>query len=66
MPDAEKGAASSRRDKSSDVWHVMEVDSTLEQLNTSKKGLSTTKAQELQKQFGANKLTEKDKKTLRK
>jgi hypothetical protein len=63
MKDVENGT--SRRDTSNDVWHVMDVETTLQQMETSTKGLSTSKAQELHKQHGENKLTEKRQKTLR-
>jgi magnesium-transporting ATPase (P-type) len=58
----ERGAAGD--DHPADVWHVMDVENTLEQMKTSKKGLSTSKASELFKQYGPNELTEKKKKTL--
>lgn len=62
MTDVERGAAGT--DRPSDVWHVLDIESTMEQMKTSTKGLTTSKASELFKQFGPNELTEKKKKTL--
>lgn len=62
MADIERSNAGD--DRPADVWHVMDIDNTLEQMKTSKKGLSTSKASELFKQYGPNEMTEKRKKTL--
>ena len=61
-PDPEKGAAG--ENKSADVWHVLDVDSTMDTLKTSRSGLSSAKAKELLEVYGLNQLTEKKKKTL--
>ena len=59
------GAADKQVDgKAPDVWHVLDVDSTMDTLKTSMGGLSTGKAKELLNVYGYNQLTEKKKKTL--
>jgi magnesium-transporting ATPase (P-type) len=60
--DIESGAGSPT--SSPDVWHVLDTAAVMDTLKTSKKGLSTTQASELLKQYGLNQLTEKKKKTL--
>ncbi|CAB9500556.1 Sodium/potassium-transporting ATPase subunit alpha [Seminavis robusta] len=50
--------------KAPDVWHVLDVDSCMDTLKTSMRGLSSSQAQELLKVHGYNQLTEKKKKTL--
>ncbi len=44
-------------------WHTMSVDSVFSALKTSKKGLSTSKAQSRLREYGLNKLKEKKRKT---
>ena len=41
--DVEKGGASSDT-KSTDVWHVLDTESTMERLDTSRNGLSSSEA----------------------
>eukprot|EP00544_Gedaniella_sp_CCMP2646_P007002 CAMPEP_0202479932 /NCGR_PEP_ID=MMETSP1361-20130828/115_1 /ASSEMBLY_ACC=CAM_ASM_000849 /TAXON_ID=210615 /ORGANISM="Staurosira complex sp., Strain CCMP2646" /LENGTH=1011 /DNA_ID=CAMNT_0049107307 /DNA_START=60 /DNA_END=3095 /DNA_ORIENTATION=- len=61
--DVEKGGASSDA-KSTDVWHVLDTQATMERLDTTRNGLSSAEAEKRLEEYGPNKMSEKERKSL--
>ena len=62
--DVEKGGASGADAKSADVWHVLDTQATMDRLNTTRNGLSSAEAEKRLAEFGPNKMSEKERKSL--
>jgi magnesium-transporting ATPase (P-type) len=63
--DVEKGQSSKGESKAfNDDWHVLDTQSVLSRLDTSRNGISSSEAKTRLDTYGLNQLTEKDKKSL--